>query len=163
MKPRLVPPCSDGGTARQTGRAEKIAKDALDDERETKRQQQPIEMIEVLQALKEKTLDDHADDADNDRCDDDRPPVAEPEVLQQKERRERAQHVLGAVREIDDVQHAENDREPQAQERIKRAIDQPEQELTEQGLRRDSEDLEHGLHPSSLLFSRGRLCSRPPP
>jgi hypothetical protein len=34
---------------------------------------------------------------------------------------------LGAVREIDDVEHAENDGEPKTEQRVKRAVDQPDQ------------------------------------
>ena len=42
--------------------------------------------------------------------------------------------------EIDDVEHAEDDRQPEAQQRVERAVDQPEQQLPEQRLRRDAED-----------------------
>ena len=67
--------------------------------------------------------------ADDDRRDDQRGPIVHAGVLQQQERRERAHHVLGAVREIDDVEHAEDDGEPEAQQRVERAVDQPEQQL----------------------------------
>jgi hypothetical protein len=42
-----------------------------------------------------------------------RPPVPEPELVQQEVGAESAQHVLGAVREVDDVEEPEDDREPQ--------------------------------------------------
>ena len=74
-----------------------------------------------------------------------RPPVAEPEILQQEERDEGAHHVLGAVREVDDVEHAEDHGEPEAEQRVERAVDQPEQQLPEQRLRGDAEDFEHGM------------------
>src|SRR5262249_7010777 len=127
------------------GGTEEIPKDALDDEREAERQQQPVKMIEVLQALEEQALDDHAEDADNDRRDDNRPPVAEPQVLQQEKRREGTHHVLGAVGEVDHIQHPEEDREPEAKQGVERAVDQSEQQLTEQRLRWNAEDLEHDV------------------
>jgi hypothetical protein len=45
--------------------------------------------------------------------------------------------------EVDDVEHAEDHGEPETQQGIERAVDQPEQELPKQSLRRDAEDLEH--------------------
>ena len=60
--------------------------------------------------------------------------------MQQQEGREGAHHVLGAVREIDDVEHAEDDGEAEAQQRIERAVDQPDQQLPEQRLRGNAED-----------------------
>jgi hypothetical protein len=39
--------------------------------------------------------------------------------LQQQISRKRAHHVLGAVGEIDDVEHAENNGEPETQQRVK--------------------------------------------
>src|SRR5262249_19519819 len=53
-------------------------------------------------------------------------------------------HVLGAVGEIDDVEHSEDDRKPEAQQCIERAVDQADQELAEQRRGRDAEDFEHG-------------------
>src|SRR5215211_538658 len=100
-------------------------------------------MIEPVEPLQEGALYDDTGEADEDRGDDQRAPVAHPGILQQEERRKRAQHVLGAVGEVDDVEHAEDYGEPEAQQGIERAVDQPEQELPEQSLRRNAEDLEH--------------------
>ena len=61
-----------------------------------------------------------------------RRPVADAGILQQQIGGEGAHHVLGAVREIDDVEHAEDDGEPEAQQRVERAVDQPDQQLPEQ-------------------------------
>src|SRR5439155_506994 len=66
-------------------------------------------------------------------------------MLQQQEGDERAQHVLGAMREVDDIEHAENNGEPETEQRVERAVDQPDQELAEQGLRGDAEDFEHAV------------------
>ena len=69
------------------------------------------------------------------RRDDQRRPIAEAGILQQQIGGEGAHHVLGAVAEIDDVEHAEDHGQAQAQQRIERAVDQPDQELAEQRLR----------------------------
>src|SRR5215510_5853702 len=51
------------------------------------------------------------------------------------------------MREVDDVEHAEDDGEPEAEQRIERAVDEPDQELPKQSLRADAEHLEHGRSP----------------
>ena len=50
------------------------------------------------------------------------------------------QHVLRAVREIDDVEQAENDRQAKAEDGVERAVDQADQELAAEQLGRDAED-----------------------
>src|SRR5580765_5889361 len=47
--------------------------------------------------------------------------------------------------EVDDVEQAEADGEPERQQRIERAVDQSDQQLPEQSLRRYAEDLGHGM------------------
>jgi hypothetical protein len=59
-----------------------------------------------------KTLDDHPAQPDNDRYDDERPPVSEAGFLQEEVGAESAEHVLGAMREVDDVEEPEDHREP---------------------------------------------------
>src|SRR5262245_62301579 len=48
------------------------------------------------------------------------------------------------MREIDDVEHAEDDGKPEAQQRVKRTVNESDQQLAEQGLRADAEQFEHG-------------------
>src|SRR5215468_11617671 len=57
------------------------------------------------------------------------------------------------MREIDDVEHAEDDGEPEAEQRIERAVDEPDQELPKQDLRADAEHLEHGRSPARRTIS----------
>jgi hypothetical protein len=45
--------------------------------------------------------------------------------------------------EVDDVQHAEDHGETEAENRIEGPVDQPEHELAEQGLYRYAENLRH--------------------
>src|ERR1017187_6185318 len=115
-------------------------------------------MVELVEPLQEQPLDDYAGDADQYGRDDERRPIAEPGILQQEIGGEGAHHVLGAVAEIDDVEHAENHGQPEAQQRIERAIDQPDQELSEQRCRRDAENFEHANAPSG---QKGRATARP--
>ena len=75
--------------------------------------------------------------------DEQRRPVAYPQVLEHQPRQERPQHVEGAVAEVDDVEQPEDDRQAEAEQRVERAVDQPHQELAEQRLDGDSEDGGH--------------------
>ena len=128
--------------------AEEIAEGALEHQREAEGEQQSIEMIELVEPLQEEPLDDDSGHPHDEGRDDDRPPITQPGILQQEERGEGAQHVLGAMGEIDDVEHAEDDGEPEAEQRIERAVDEPDQQLPEQGLGADAEQFEHGRSPS---------------
>src|SRR5256885_9385984 len=74
------------------------------------------------------------------------PPLAEPRLVEQEVRDEGAYHVLGAMREVDDVEKPEDDREPQRKEGVERAVDQADQELTEECLGR------HRSTPLPLLL-----------
>ena len=99
----------------QTRRAVIVAEYALDDERKAERQQQAVQMVELIEPLQEEPLDHHADDPDHDGRHEQGEPIIEADQLQQQERHEGAHHVLGTMGEIDDVEHAEDDGKPQAQ------------------------------------------------
>ena len=88
-------------------------------------------MVEPVDAAQQDALDDDAGEADDDRRDQQRPPIADAEPLQQEPGAERAQHVLRAMREVDDVEQPENHRQAEAQHRVERAVDQPDEELRE--------------------------------
>jgi hypothetical protein len=75
---------------------------------------------------------------------DERPPVADAGVTATEIRAERAHHVLGAVREVDDVEEAEDHREAERQHRVERTIDEADQELAEERLHRHAENFSHG-------------------
>src|SRR5439155_9729214 len=64
-------------------------------------------------------------------------------ALEQEPRTKRAEHILRAVGEVDDVEQSEDHREAEREHGIERAVDQPDKELTEQGLRRETEDFSH--------------------
>ena len=95
-------------------------------------------MIEMVDAFQHQLLEHDAEQADDDRGDYQRRPERHVEQAEQQPRREGAHHILGAVREVDDVQHAEDDGKAEAEHRIEGAVDQPEQELAEQRLRRNA-------------------------
>src|SRR3546814_3959183 len=63
-----------------------------------------------------------SDLADDDWSEQQGPPIADAEIGQQHPGGERAQHVLRAMSEVNDVEQAENDRKSQAEDRIERAI-----------------------------------------
>jgi hypothetical protein len=118
----------------QTGRAEIILKHALDDQRQPEGQQQPVEMVEAGEPLQHGPFEDHAENADHDRCYDQRRPISDAGHVQQEIGTERAHHIERAVREIDDVQHPEDHGKPEAEQRVERAVDQSHQELGVKGL-----------------------------
>src|SRR5262249_40354546 len=88
-----------------------------------------------------------------------RPPVADADLVQQEVRRECAQHVLGAMREVDDVEKAEDHGQPERKQRIERPVDQANQQLAEQRLGRDAED----LHRASAAALRSYFVMLQPP
>src|SRR5215469_7621582 len=108
--------------------------------------------------LQKKPLDQNAGGTNQKRRDHQRRPVIDAEILQQQISREGAHHILSAVSEIDDVEHPENDGEPEAEQRIERAVDQAEQELPEQRLRRYAEDLEHAPCPHAAVCPANGPC-----
>src|SRR5690606_31418097 len=80
------------------------------------------------------------------------------EPFQQKESDEGAEHILSAMGEVDDVEHAENDGKAEAQHGIKGAVYEADQELAEKGLDRDSEDHRHvRLNSQDIVQQRHAL------
>src|SRR6185437_1102800 len=124
-----------------------LAEQPLDDEGEAEGEQQPVEMIELVHPAQEGALEENAERADDDRRDDQRRPIADAEPVEQEPGAERAHHVLRAMGEVDDVEKPEDDRQAEAQHGVERAVDEPEQKLAEQRLRRNSEQLEHHASP----------------
>ena len=65
------------------------------------------------------------------------PAVAQAKPVKQKPGHDGAQHVLGAVREVDDVEHAEDQRQAQAQHGVERSVDQADHQLSQQRVERE--------------------------
>ena len=101
--------------------------------------------------LQEQPLDQDAEAADGERGQDQRPPVADAEIGEQEPGAEGAQHVLGPVGEVDDVEQAEDHGEPEREDGVERAVDEADQELAEQHLRRDPEKFLHGRRSPRAL------------
>ena len=76
-------------------------------------------------------LDHDPQQPHRERSEDERAPIVHPEGLQADVRGKRAEHVEGAVREIDDPQEPEDDRQTKTQKRVERSVDQPQHELAE--------------------------------
>jgi len=114
-------------------------------------------VIEPRDMAKQQPLDRDTEEADDERRDDQRGPVADAEPIQQKPGAKRAEHILRAMGEVDDVEKAENDGEAEAQHRIERAVDQPDEELREEqrrGRHGDVQSIEHQICPSPALRER---------
>ncbi len=76
-----------------------------------------------------------------------------PVQLSSRKGHEGAQHVLSAVGEVDDPQHAEDHGEAEAQERVERAVDEPQEELAQQDRQGVAEDHRHGACPHTPSVS----------
>ena len=113
------------------GGTELLAECSLDDQRQTKGQQEAVKVVEPVDVAQQKALDRNPEGADDDRSQNQRRPISKADRVQQKPGAERAQHVLRTVREVDDVEEPEDDRQPEAQHRIEGAVDHPDEQLGE--------------------------------
>ena len=88
-----------------------------------------VEGVAAVQRTDGEALDEHADDAHDERRDDERDPEAGlAERVDDGEREVRAEREQLAVREVDDIHHAEDDRQPRRQQHV----DHPERETVEE-------------------------------
>src|SRR3546814_20576774 len=106
------------------GDAVKLLEDAGDNQRQTEGQEQSVEMVEMVEPPYQQALQHDADRADDDWSEQQGPPIADDEIGQKHPGGERAQHVLRAMSEVNDVEQAENDRNSKDAERIKRDLSQ---------------------------------------
>ena len=84
----------------------------MNDERQAEGKEQAVERVEAGEPLEEQALDDRPDRADNQRREDKGEPIIEARILEQEISGEGPHHIERAVGEIDDREHAENDRQP---------------------------------------------------
>jgi hypothetical protein len=139
-----------GGAGQQLRHVVGLARDAVlaaehafEDQRQAEGEEQAVQRVEPVQALEHQALDDDAEDADDQRREDQRPPVVHAPGVQHDPGGEGADHVQRAVREVHDVEQAEDHREAEAEHGVERAIHQPQHQLAEEGLVGDAEDF-HG-------------------
>ena len=125
------------------GGAEYLVQRALDDQRQPEGQQQTVQGIEPVQVPQEQPFDDDAEEPDRQRREEQRRPVVDAEILQAEEGGERPQRVEGAVGEVDHAHQAEDHRQPETQQRVERAVHQPEHQLAEDDGDRNAEDFAH--------------------
>src|ERR1700730_8215271 len=93
-------------------------------------------MIEAGKPLQHGPLEDHAEDTNRDRRKNQRRPISDARNVQEKIGAESAHHVERAMREIDDVEHAEDHGKPETEQRVERAVDQSHQKLCVESLHR---------------------------
>src|SRR5690606_16737542 len=124
-------------------------------------QQQAIGMFEVVDPADEDPLHQRADGADANRHQDQRPEIAERRQaesgedvgqMQQVPGAESAHHVLRAMHEIADPQHAEDDGNAEAQHRIERAVDEADENLPHEQGWRYADKLHHDASDSQIGF-----------
>jgi len=109
-------------------------------------------MVEIIKARQHGALDDGREHRDDQRRQDQRRPEAEAGVEQDQIGGEGAEHVLGAMGEVDHPQQSENDRKPETQEGVERAVDEADQELAEQCREGNAEDHGHlALYPHHFM------------
>ena len=125
----MAPDSSSGHRVGLARHAVELAEHAFEDQRQAESQQQAVQRIEPVQPLEKSALDDHAQHAHDERRQDQRDPVVDAELVQHDPGGEGAQHVQRAVREVHDVQQAEDHGQPQAEHGVERAVDQAQHEL----------------------------------
>ena len=80
-----------------------------DDEREAEGEQEVVERVELEQPSHEQALHEHPEAEHDDRHDHEGRPEADAQLGEQHRCDDGAEHVAGAVREVDDPEHAEDD------------------------------------------------------
>jgi len=144
---------------------------AFQQQGEAEGRKKAVEVVEPVQPAQHRALDQDAEQADQQRGDQQHHPVVQAETGDADVGGEGAHHVQRAVREVDDVQQAEDDGQAQREHGVEGAVDQAEQELAQQGLVGDAEDVHvslcsNGTCDDALRQSRGYKTSfrrRPEP
>ena len=120
------------------------AKAAFEHQHQAEGEQQAVDRVQAVQAAQQPAFEHTAERTHDERHQHDGGPVAPAQVELQHPRAERPHHEESAVREIDDAQQPENDREPQAEHGIEAAVDQAQHHLTRQHRQGKTEYLNHG-------------------
>ena len=132
--------------------------EVLDHQRQAEGREQLEQLRRMIDPPQQHHLDDHADHRDDQRRGDDAAPEAERagEALGQREGDIGAEHVEGAVGEIDDPRHAEDDRQARRDQKQRRRAGKAGQELDDS--RRPSA-VRVCESPRPALAGRGRIAS----
>ena len=96
-------------------------------------------MVQLVQPAQHGFFNHDAEPADQQRRRDQHHPVIDAPIIQAHPRQERAHHVQRAMRKIDHVEQAEDDRQAERQHRVERAVDQAQQQLAEHRLQGNAE------------------------
>src|SRR5690606_10211132 len=115
-----------GRTVGLAGYAVEAAEQAFDEQCQAKGEQQAVERIELVEAAQQQAFEDDAEQAHDHGGHEQHDPVVQPQVLQAHPGDEGPQHVERAVGEVDDVEQAEDDGQPQREHGVERAVDQAE-------------------------------------
>ena len=97
-------------------------------------------MIELVEAAQHGPLDDDPEYGYDEWRQPQHHPVIQPEIVHPHPGSEGAHHVERAMREVDDIEQAKDDRQPERQHGVEGAIDEPQQELGHHHLVRYAEN-----------------------
>jgi len=97
-------------------------------------------MVELVNPAQQKTFDQDAKNPHHKRRGHQHHPVVDVEIRHGHPGQHSPHHEQRTVRKINDVEQPENHREPQAEDRVKRPIHQPQQELAQQAGKRNIHD-----------------------
>ena len=103
-------------------------------------------MILASDPPQQKIFDQHSDRSDQEWREKKRDPIVDAQGVKQDDCKHGAEHVHGAMGKIDDLEQAENDRQPQTQKRVKRAVNDPDQKLTSEHSKGNIENHGHVAH-----------------
>jgi hypothetical protein len=101
-------------------------------------------MIEPPQHI---TFHEYAETTHNQRGEDESHPVIDAQIGEAHPCYDGSQHVLGTMREVNNVEKPENDGEAQAQDSVERSIDEADKKLPKQCLNRNIKYVSHRSPP----------------
>jgi hypothetical protein len=87
-------------------------------------------------------------------------PVVDAKLVEHDPGRKSPHHVQSTVSKIDNAQQAKDDSQPKAEQGVKRAIDQAQQELTQKSLTRNTENFHEVPSIHGLIHTKKRLAAQ---
>ena len=115
-------------------------------------------MILARDAAQQEVLQQNAETANNHGRDEKRYPVVDAEGIKNQYGTHGTEHVHGAMGEINDFQQAKYNRQAEAQQSIKGAIDHPEHQLARQHGHGDSQNLGHVTNSKSSATDHSQVA-----
>jgi hypothetical protein len=121
-------------------------------------------MVQLVDPAQQQPLDQNPEHPHHQRRQHQHQPVVDAKVVHGHPGNHGPHHEQRTVRKVDDVEQAEDHGQPEAEDCVKRAIDQPQQELAQRpGNETPKISMAggRGWGSGQELISRERTCSRP--